>query len=110
MTNINDMSRAEPVDEAWILHLARETMAEAIGPNKGYQYLSGERDEYDCMKGCVAAIRRTLAHRGARWPGEAELREMAESLLHEQADNYLTVNLLVEMARRLRAHMTGETE
>jgi hypothetical protein len=102
---------AEPVDEAWILHLARETMAEAIGPNKGYQYLSGERDEYDCMKGCVAAIRRTLAHRGARWPRgmpcHSTMKAWAKEIGEVTRDTELAA---ARMADRIVAHMTGETE
>jgi hypothetical protein len=66
--------RTRPRDAllAEIEALAREKLAEAEGDNKGYQYLSGERDNYPAMVGCVAAIRETLKRAPqVRWPGEA---------------------------------------
>jgi hypothetical protein len=58
----------------------------------------------------VARRLATLAHRGGVvWPGEDELREMAESVhswwVHEVDDDSTAVAL--EMARRLREHMNG---
>jgi hypothetical protein len=56
--------------DAEIEALARDKMAEAIGPSKGYQYLSGERDEYPCFLGCVAAIRETVSRIRAYQTGQ----------------------------------------
>lgn len=46
----------EPVDP--LLVEAREICAGLEGPNKGYQYTSGERDNYPTMLVALAALRR----------------------------------------------------
>ncbi len=51
-----------------------------------------------------------LAHRGARWPGEDELRDMADSVrewAYCDAKGGTFKTAALEMARRLRAYQTG---
>lgn len=99
---------------------ARECVADWYAQD-GYdriakQYRQGEHDPNDDQDLRIAdfAIRATLAHRGARWPGGTALVEMAQDCVrnhvsrrHEAIEDYGQA-IALEMARRLKAHMTGE--
>jgi hypothetical protein len=88
------LAPAGPVDEAWIERTAREI-------TQNGDLWATPRDL------AILAIRATL-NRGARWPGDDELREMAARVSGEAEDGAWTSDVCLEMARCLRAHMTGD--
>jgi hypothetical protein len=96
------LAPAEPVDEEWIERTAFGVVQQAYSHvEKDYR---GRRYQI-----AANAIRATLAHRGARWPGEAELREMAlQSCRKADFSFALPYEAALEMARRLRAYQTGD--
>ena len=56
----------------------------------------------------VAAIRATLSRvPAAAWPDKDTVQKMAARITAEYPDGSWTDDLLIEMARRLKAHMTG---
>jgi hypothetical protein len=95
------LAPAELVDEEAARKLAEEYSEQAYREEDDSFATYSEQAAY-------LAIRATLS-RSARWPGEAELREMALqsscTLNQTIRTNY---GSCIEMARRLRAHMTGE--
>jgi hypothetical protein len=97
---------AEPVDEAWIERTVRECADKALCSPAGSWV----------HKAAYAAIRATLS-RSARWPGGSEWRAALDAAHYyidasdeELKDAGMTREGALDEARRLRAHMTGETE
>ncbi|MDI3491990.1 MAG: hypothetical protein PWP11_3267, partial [Thauera sp.] len=84
------LAPAEPVDFD-VEALARELRKEC------------ENTLYSTEEAIALVIRRTLAHRGARWPGEAELEEMMDASYEADAP----WASMKDLARRLRAYQTG---
>lgn len=82
------LAPAEPVDDATFAALFDKVMWEYRGCTPG--------------KMVEAAIRRTLAHRGARWPTDAELEMLA---LGSAWPDRTPEETALEMARRLKARM-----
>jgi hypothetical protein len=62
------LAPAEPVDDAWVEATARAMFKE----------YGGYHDTYEMIE---EVVRATL-QRGARWPGEAELRELRQALVN----------------------------
>jgi hypothetical protein len=102
------------MDDAAVELLARECCAEDY-EGKGLMdaainYRSGEYNaESDTeLRIAIAAIRATLSRvPAAAWPGDAELREMASQSSNQLNGFKGPYEVALEMARRLKAHMTG---
>ena len=83
---------------------------ECVGSVKGLYFDSSScQHSHRAFQSARLVSRATLSRVPvAGWPGEAELREMAEDCSRSPAGRYLhPINAALEMARRLRAHMTG---
>jgi hypothetical protein len=95
---------AEPVDFD-VEALAREVVDQATG------YVGGKEIPPGRLELAEAAIRRTLAHRGARWPGEGEIADLATEIaidIRQKPGGHKFDEAALEMARRLKARILGE--
>jgi hypothetical protein len=96
---------AEPVDVVDVL----QQINTALG--RLYQQRGCWPGTLSIMDVIRPILREALANRSARWPGDQEIADMAHAIIEEQEMPITTAfQLLVRMARRLRAHMTGETK
>jgi hypothetical protein len=99
------LAPAEPVDEVESVRQACIAYNLVMDAQK-----ETERNQPAAMRAAIA----TLAHRGARWPGEAEMREIRDRLNAPckcsgvDCCGYHRSNQFAEDTRRLRAHMTGD--
>jgi hypothetical protein len=104
---------AEPVDEAWIEQTARECAAK-VSVYSEATVLAGNHDGSGAVLAAKAAIRATLSRvPAAAWPGSGEVSNWAWEIAakwkaeSEAADLTFYNSACLEMARRLKAHMTG---
>jgi hypothetical protein len=108
------LAPAEPVDEAcayspapkWVQDSIPDWAFERVAQLVGYGDKHGPRGSRAgvAFARYIANHEATLAHRGARWPGEDWLEGEAVDVANETKHPY---NAALEMARRLRAYQTG---